>query len=407
MKKILLFLLLLFTSKIYSQNVRSYVPKNGLIAWYPFTGNADDSSGNGNNGTVFGATLTMDRFSNPNSAYTFNGTNTYIISPGGNQYVNSKFSVSYWINYAPNTFSFTGCVVALGSSSSCLWGTAYINSTPGLSLEAGIGCGGSSSTVVEKIDSNTWYNMTYVVFDSLVTVYVNAAPIGTEIISLGGGCSTANLYFGVDIFSSSEYLTGQMDDIGIWNRELTQCEITQLYLSQKLGIITNPVNDTVFSSGTATYSIKDTGSATYQWQQNSGTGFMNLSNAGPYSGVTTKTLTINPVTGAMNNYLYRCIRSGTCPDTSSNAALVINTSGINTIQTEKNSITIYPNPSKDIVTIDGTEPIKTLEVFDMLGKRVISQLTNCTQVTISLSSLATGIYTIRINGFIAHKLIKE
>ena len=51
---------------------------NGLIAYYPFNGNANDASGNGNNGTVYGATLTADRFGNPNSAYYFNGTNNYI-----------------------------------------------------------------------------------------------------------------------------------------------------------------------------------------------------------------------------------------------------------------------------------------------------------------------------------------
>ena len=30
------------------------VPTNGLVAWYPFNGNANDSSGNGNNGTLHG-----------------------------------------------------------------------------------------------------------------------------------------------------------------------------------------------------------------------------------------------------------------------------------------------------------------------------------------------------------------
>jgi Tol biopolymer transport system component len=41
---------------------------DGLIAFYPFNGNANDESGNGNDGTVNGATLTTDRFGNENSA---------------------------------------------------------------------------------------------------------------------------------------------------------------------------------------------------------------------------------------------------------------------------------------------------------------------------------------------------
>ena len=52
-----------------------------LVAYYPFNGNANDASGNGNNGTVNGATLTTDRFGNANSAYLFNGTNNDIIVP--------------------------------------------------------------------------------------------------------------------------------------------------------------------------------------------------------------------------------------------------------------------------------------------------------------------------------------
>ena len=52
---------------------------SGLVAYYPFNGNANDESGNGNNGTVFGATLGLDRFGNTNKAYDFNGTaNNYI-----------------------------------------------------------------------------------------------------------------------------------------------------------------------------------------------------------------------------------------------------------------------------------------------------------------------------------------
>jgi len=53
---------------------------DGLVAYYPFNGNANDESGNGNNGTVNGATLTSDRFGNANSAYSFDGVNMRIIN---------------------------------------------------------------------------------------------------------------------------------------------------------------------------------------------------------------------------------------------------------------------------------------------------------------------------------------
>ena len=56
----------------------SALPTDGLIAYYPFNGNANDESGNSNNGTVNGATLTSDRNGNANSAYSFDGINDYI-----------------------------------------------------------------------------------------------------------------------------------------------------------------------------------------------------------------------------------------------------------------------------------------------------------------------------------------
>jgi hypothetical protein len=57
-----------------AQTVPSYVPTNGLVGWWPFSGNANDESGNGNNGTVNGATLSSDRFGNSGKAYSFDGT---------------------------------------------------------------------------------------------------------------------------------------------------------------------------------------------------------------------------------------------------------------------------------------------------------------------------------------------
>src|SRR5664279_2298442 len=72
---------------------------SGLVAWYPFNGNANDASGNGNNGVVYNATLTTDRFGNANSAYDFNGSSSYVDIPQ-NGILNgliTNFTLSAWI----------------------------------------------------------------------------------------------------------------------------------------------------------------------------------------------------------------------------------------------------------------------------------------------------------------------
>jgi hypothetical protein len=65
----------------------------GLVAYYPFNGNANDASGNGNHGTVYGATPTTDRYGNPDSAYSFDGIDDYIILPNESNFDLSEFSI--------------------------------------------------------------------------------------------------------------------------------------------------------------------------------------------------------------------------------------------------------------------------------------------------------------------------
>ena len=82
-----------------------YVPSNGLFGWWPFNGNANDESGNNNNGGVYGAGLTNDRNDFPNSAYVFNGSSDYIQCLNAGPSGNPTITLSFWIktnqsNYA-------------------------------------------------------------------------------------------------------------------------------------------------------------------------------------------------------------------------------------------------------------------------------------------------------------------
>ena len=94
----------LTTQTLFAQ-VPSYVPTSGLVGYWPFIGNANDESGNGNNGTVTGATLTADRFGNSNSAYSFDGQ-SYIRVPHNQNYNFGigNYTLSVWANKSGNTF---------------------------------------------------------------------------------------------------------------------------------------------------------------------------------------------------------------------------------------------------------------------------------------------------------------
>ena len=94
-------------------------------------------------------------------------------------------------------------------------------------------------------------------------------------------------------------------------------------------ITTQPSNVTICAGSNASFSVAATGTGlTYQWQVNTGSGFVNITNGAPYSGATTATLSITGATPGMNGYSYRCVVSGTCPAgsaaTSNSATLIIN-----------------------------------------------------------------------------------
>ena len=80
-----------------SQDLPSYVPTDGLVAYYPFNGNANDASGNDINVTVSGATLTANKNGDVNSAYSFDGDQDIITIPNTDMINTSQITVSAWI----------------------------------------------------------------------------------------------------------------------------------------------------------------------------------------------------------------------------------------------------------------------------------------------------------------------
>lgn len=99
-------------------------------------------------------------------------------------------------------------------------------------------------------------------------------------------------------------------------------------------ITTQPINASAIVNGSASFTITTFGAGlSYQWQVNTGSGFVNLTNSAPYSNVTGTTLNISAVTLAMNGYQYRCVVNATAPCSSltSNSALLTVTPAVGTV----------------------------------------------------------------------------
>jgi hypothetical protein len=75
----------------------------GLVAYYPFDGDATDKSGNNHHGRILGAAMTDDRFGNENSAYYFDGIDDYIsIDDGGGIAGLDEATIMLWIKWSGN-----------------------------------------------------------------------------------------------------------------------------------------------------------------------------------------------------------------------------------------------------------------------------------------------------------------
>jgi hypothetical protein len=221
--------LLLLISTISFAQIPSYVPSNGLVGWWPFNGNANDESGNGNNGTVNGATLTVDRFGVADKAYSFDG-NTVTI-PLTQQMVNmSNRTISFW-------FKTTGPQSGgrFFEATNYSWGAASYNSNL-------FDCWFNKSNIAYNAvglsypNHNSWYNIVYVCdsINSSVRVYLNGVNVHTSISvsNPGNPIDWQNHFLRLGQGNANESFGGDLDDFGIWDRALNLCEIQQLYTLQ-------------------------------------------------------------------------------------------------------------------------------------------------------------------------------
>jgi hypothetical protein len=397
--------------------VPSYIPSNGLVAWWPFNGNANDESGNGNNGTVSGATLTTDRFGNPNKAYSFDGSSNYIDCGPLSAIPNTVGDItqSAWILAPLDQTPY--CKMAIMSKRQVItqgWPTIGGGSNGGQSFPvvnqayfflnsqnyaAGVANAMHSTSLTN--DGN-WHLVTGVKSGSNYKLFFDGVLQAslTDSYSL---TSNSNLIIGHEAqwgFDCERWYSGKLDDIAIWNRALTDQEVVLLYQGCSGAITSQPVNQTInVSTGMAQFSVSTSAtSPNYQWQTNLGVGFQNLSNVGQYSGVTTNTLTVSNVSLSNNNQPFRCIiNSGGCTDTSDVAVLtVVNNAGLE--EQQATSISVYPNPAKDELTIlqSDTKEENEFQLLDASGRIVMKGELTEKLTSISLKGFDSGTYLLKV-----------
>jgi hypothetical protein len=241
------------------------IPTNGLISSYTFNlGNANDETGS-NNGTVFGATLTEDRFGNENKAYVLDGVNDYIDfgDVPGFQMGKNDFSISFWMNY--DTDQLSQVIGKRGGSSNnyeqyniLIGSNLSVVPTTSSSVNYFLRSNGLNATESAGDLKGSWRHIVLVFdYDGVKSLYVDNVLNSSSSTTFTGDFNAVGSSLIVGFFdqSSGYYYDGKIDDIYIYNRVLSEADITALYeaedptLSVKefekgpLSVYPNPTNN--------------------------------------------------------------------------------------------------------------------------------------------------------------------
>lgn len=228
--------------------------KKGLIAYYPFNGNANDESGNGNNLIIAGAVLTNNRFGELQKAYKFNGVSDYMTIPKILKADSLReLSISVWVKVATLSHSSVLSFIS-GGPDICSSYVGFDNrdndfstSHQMVTLSTPSNC--TTTIIKNKIDNplDTWNHIVLIqqhdVNNTAIryryTSFYNGKKLKTETTPFdinttpasfsGGGIIGGNNNTG-NYSVNFDYFQGSIDDVRIYSRALTDDEVARLYL---------------------------------------------------------------------------------------------------------------------------------------------------------------------------------
>jgi hypothetical protein len=205
----------------------SIVQTGQLVAYYPFSGNANDSSGNNFNGFAPFVTMVPDRFNNPNSAFSFNGVNSYVEVPN-NATLNfqNAITINFWMKV--NLFFDREQYPISHGNWTNRWKVSISNQRVRWTV--------NTNTGIKNLDSETLltpdslYMVTCLYDGSDYEIYINKQLDAFTSFSGTINTTTLNLTIGQDVPGDNNYdFNGVLDDIRIYNYGLTVSKIGSFY----------------------------------------------------------------------------------------------------------------------------------------------------------------------------------
>lgn len=225
-------------------NIPENVPINGLSGYWSFCNNANDLSGNKNDGTVIEAIPTEDEIGNSNSAYSFNGTTDYIslkepFFNGSTKVDSFSYFVKFKVFKLPNMDKFYTLSCKEGDMRTI---TLKINSNGSFTFSASQPVPRSEfniNSITGIIKENQWHNIIVTFKDSKFNLYLDNKNVGSQNVNYSfidfswndTLNSTKTNYFGArhpKTQGVTNHFNGVLDEFGTWTRALTLKEIAKL-----------------------------------------------------------------------------------------------------------------------------------------------------------------------------------
>jgi hypothetical protein len=223
-----------------------------LPASYPLVfSNWYDLSGNGNTGTLSGATYSSSSYGN----LSFVSSNSNFVSFASTSNIpsgNNNYTISTWFN--PSSLGTKGLVgwgnygTSNAVNSLRLSATGLVNSWEGNDL-----------SVTTSLSTGTWYNAVATFNGTTRQIWVNSVSVGSDTPTSHNVTTTSNLTIGRT--NNTEYFDGSIGEVQIFNRALSPSEISQNYnalLPRYNNTYADPCNPAPYCTPTPTPTINVT-----------------------------------------------------------------------------------------------------------------------------------------------------
>ncbi len=234
----------------------NFTPKeNNLIGSWNFVSDAIDTSNQQNNGTVYGATHTYER-------YSFDGDDDCIYVENTSTLNISEGTILFWFKPAKLGQTWPGIVSKCNGDFMANYNILIKLNDDDLKIQLGDGTNLQTFDTTSNFITTDWRHIAVTFNSSNITVYSNGEYLEETALTVIPAGLTIPLHIGCNFVGANQHFNGSIENVAIWNLSLKQREIELIYNETRF----NTSGNTVTYSGTFTGGVFDSIEDATKWE---------------------------------------------------------------------------------------------------------------------------------------------